>query len=266
MTMRTAIALVACTLTVVSGCRGAEEAPAEEIRPVRTITVEPRRAGETVSLTGTVQAETEVNYAFRIDGRLVQRSVNVGDDVRPGQLIAQLDPANEQTSLQAALAERDAARARAVEQSNNHARQKEMLAKGFISRAALDQSEAGLQSAAAALKSAQSQVEFAQNRVSYTRLVADAAGHVASVGAEPGEVVPAGRTVVQVARQGGRDAVFDVPARWRDTASPNPDITIALTSDPKVTRSSRAPRADQRGHYFIRAPSTMLAQQCQLPA
>jgi RND family efflux transporter MFP subunit len=98
------------------------------------------------------------------------------------------------------------------------------------------------------LKTAQSQVEMAQNRLGYTRLAADAAGQVASVAAEPGEVVPAGRTVVQVARKGGRDAVFDVPARWRDAGPPNPDITIALTSDPKVTAKGRvrerAPRAD----------------------
>jgi RND family efflux transporter MFP subunit len=244
--MRIALAIVLFVL--VAGCKRAEEAPREEVRPVRVITVEPRRAGETISLTGTVQAQTEVNYAFRIDGRLVHRAVNVGDEVKPGQLIAQLDAADEQSKLQAALAERDAARARLVEQRNSHARQKEMLAKGFVSRAAFDQAEAGLQSADSALKSAQSQVELSQNRLSYTRLVADAGGHVASVGAEPGEVVPAGRSVVQVARKGGRDAVFDVPARWRGAGPSNPEIVVALTSNPKVTAKARvremAPRAD----------------------
>jgi RND family efflux transporter MFP subunit len=244
--MRIALAIVLFAL--VAGCKRAEEAPREEVRPVRVITIEPRRAGETVSLSGTVQAQTEVNYAFRIDGRLVRRAVSVGDEVKPGQLIAELDAANEQSKLQAAFAERDAARARLVEQRNNHARQKEMLAKGFISRAAFDQIEAGLQSAESALKSAQSQVELAQNRLSYTRLVADAAGSVASTGAEPGEVVAAGRTVVQVARKGGRDAVFDLPARWRGAGPRNPEIVVALTSNPKVVAKGRvreiAPRAD----------------------
>jgi len=240
--------VVACVVALVAGCRRAEEAPPEEIRPVRVITIEPRRAGETVSLTGTVQAQSEVNYAFRIDGRLVRRAVGVGDAVRPGQLIAQLDASNEESSLQAALAERDAARARLVEQRNNHARQKEMLAKGFISRAAFDQTEASLQSAESTLKTAQSQVELSQNRLSYTRLIADAGGLVAAVSAEPGEVVPAGRSVVQVTRKGGRDAVFDVPARWRDAGPRDPDIIVALTSDTKVAAKARvreiAPRAD----------------------
>ncbi len=98
------------------------------------------------------------------------------------------------------------------------------------------------------MKSAQSQVDLASNRQSYTRLVADAGGNVTKVGAEPGEVVPAGRMVVQIARAGGRDAVFNVPAQIKDTAPKNPEITVALTTDPKVSAQGRvrevSPRAD----------------------
>ena len=60
---------------------------------------------------------------------------------------------------------------------------------------------------------------LAENRLSYTRLVSDVAGVVTAQGAEPGEVVGAGRMIVQVARDGGRDAAFDVPARVKDAAA-----------------------------------------------
>jgi len=244
-----AFVAVGCSLLAfVAGCKRHEEPPAEEIRPVRVMTVEQRAAGDTVSLTGTVQAQTEVNYAFRIDGRMIERPVNVGDELRPGQLVARLDPSNEESNLQSARAQLDAANARLVEQRNNYARQKELLDRGFISRAAFDQFEANLRSAESASRSARSQVELAQNGLSYTRLVSDAGGSVASVGAEPGEVVAAGRTIVQVARRAGRDAVFDVPARLRDSAPANPEITVSLTADPKVHAQGRvrevAPRAD----------------------
>ena len=63
-----------------------------------------------------------------------------------------------------------------------------------------------------------------------------------TVGAEPGEVVPAGRMVVQIARAGGRDAVFDVPAQIKDTAPTNPEITVALTTDPEGHREGPRPR------------------------
>ena len=215
---------------------------------MRTMTVIKLAAGETVSLTGTVQAQTEVNYAFRIDGRMIDRPVRVGDAVRPGQLLARLDASNEESGLASARAQLASARAQAVEQRNNFNRQKQLLEQRFISQAAFDQIAANVQSAEATVTSAQSQVEIAQNRVSYTRLVADAPGTVAAVGAEPGEVVPAGRMVVQAARKEGRDAVFDVPAQIKDRAPANREITVTLTTDPNVTAKGRvrevSPRAD----------------------
>jgi RND family efflux transporter MFP subunit len=74
------------------------------------------------------------------------------------------------------------------------------------------------------------------------------AGVVTVQGAEPGEVVGAGRMIVQVAREGARDAVLDVPARVKDAVTANPNIVVALTADPKVTAKGVvrevAPRAD----------------------
>jgi len=212
------------------------------------VSVEQRAAGDTVSITGNVQAQTEVNLSFRVDGRMVDRNVNVGDAVKPGQLVARLDPSNEQSALSGVQAQLTAARAQLVEQRNNYNRQKDLLAQRFISQAAFDQVTANLQSAQSQVDSAQAQVNLAQNRLGYTRLVADAGGAVTKVGAEPGEVVPAGRMVVQIARAGGRDAVFDVSAQLKDAAPKNPEITVALTTDQKVSAKGRvrevAPRAD----------------------
>jgi multidrug efflux pump len=97
----------------------------------------------------------------------------------------------------------------------------------------------------------------AENRLSYTRLFADVAGVVTARGPEPGEVVSAGRMVVQVAREGARDAVFDVPAQVKDSAPRNSDITVALVSDPNVTAAGKvrevSPRADPvTGTFAVR--------------
>ena len=94
---RTALVAVAA-LTLMSACKRAEEAAPPEIRPVRAVTIEERLGGESVTLTGTVQAETEVNLAFRIDGRMIERLVNVGDRVarRPGRRAARPHQRGEQ--------------------------------------------------------------------------------------------------------------------------------------------------------------------------
>lgn len=240
-----AVIAVAATLT---GCQRAQEPPAPEIRPVRAVKIEMREMGDTVALTGSVQAQTEINISFRIDGRMLERTVNIGDTLRPRQLVARLDSQNEESSLQAARAQLAAARAQLTEARNNFGRFRDLVAENAVSRASFEQAESIMKSAEAQVEAAQTQVTLGENRLSYTRLMSDVSGVVTAVGAEPGEVVGAGRMIVQVAREGARDAVFDVPARVKDAAPSRPTITVALASDPAVVANGTvreiAPRAD----------------------
>jgi len=221
------------------------------------MTIEMRAIGDSVSLTGRVQPQTEVNESFRIDGRLVERLVDVGDRVKPGQLLARLDSMNEESSLQSARAQLSAAQAQGLEARTSFNRMRDLLAENAVSRAQFEQSDALFKITQSQIESAQSVVTIAQNRLSYTRLVADVAGIVTSRGPEVGEVVGAGRTIVQVAREGALDAVFDVPASVKDSAPGNPDIQVALTSDPSVTAAGKvrevSPRADPvTGTFSVR--------------
>ena len=220
-------------LALLAACRPAAEPPAPEIRPVRVMTVAKTAGGETVSLTGNVQAQTEVNLSFRIDGRMIQRNVDVGGTIKPGQVVATLNSDNEENALQSARASLTAARAQLVEARNNYERYKTLLAQRSVAEAEFDRFAAILKTAQSQVDSAQAQVNIAQNRLGYAQLVADAGGTVTAVGAEPGEVVQAGRMIVQVARQAGRDAVFDVSPQIKDRAPANPEITVFLTTDPR---------------------------------
>ena len=205
-------AIIACAvLSLLAGCSGDDAEQATEIRPVRVITIADRASSGAVSLTGTVQAQTEINLSFRIDGRMIERMVDVGDRVEPGQLVARLDPQNEESALQSVRAQLTAARAQLVEAQSNHARMRDLVAEDAVSRATFDQAVAMLEDGRRRRWSPCSRrSRLAENRLSYTRLVADVAGVVTARGPEPGEVVPAGRMVVQVAREGSRDAVFGV--------------------------------------------------------
>jgi len=235
-------------LVLLAACDGGPPPAPPEIRPVRVTTVERAAEGEVVSLTGTVQAENEVNLAFRIDGRMIERLVNVGDAVRAGQVVARLNRDNEENNLRAARAALAAARAQLVEAQNNYWRQSELLRDGWTTRVRFDQASQTRQSAQSAVDAAEAQVGIAETRLSYTELVSDVTGRVTQRGAEPGEVVQPGRMIVQVARDEGRDAVFDVPATIKDQAPANPVIEVLLSTDPNVRATGRvrevAPRAD----------------------
>ena len=91
-------------------CRGLRQASATRgaARPDRH-----RRAacrGEIVSLTGQVRAKDQASLAFRLDGRMIERPVNVGDVVTAGQIVARLDPQNQQNALRSAQANLASAR------------------------------------------------------------------------------------------------------------------------------------------------------------
>jgi len=242
---------------LLTACQNRDDEAAPEIRPVRAITIADRASSGTLTLIGSVQAQTEINHSFRIDGRMIERYVDVGDTVRSGQLVARLDPQNEESSLQSARAQLTAAQAQLIEAQNNNTRMTDLVAENAVSQAAFDRAVALLQTAQAQVESAQAQVRLAQNRLDYTQLFAKAAGVVTSRGPEAGEVVSAGRMIIQVAREGSRDAVFGVPAQVKDSAEANSQITVSLTSDPAVTATGRvrevSPRADPvTGTFTVR--------------
>jgi membrane fusion protein, multidrug efflux system len=238
-----AVLLVAAA---VSGC-DKPAAPAAQARPVRTITVQQRAAGEIVSLTGQVRPKDQTDLGFRLDGRVVERSVRVGDRVAEGQVIARLDPQIQQNAVRSAEGNLSSLQAQLREASITFWRQQQLLKDGWTSRASFDKAQHIVETLQANVDAARAQLHTAQEQLAFTKLVADGAGVVTKVGAQPGEVISPGRMVVRIARDGGRDAVFDVPGPLMQ--GPHPSVVeIALTSDSAVKATGQvrevSPQAD----------------------
>ena len=111
-----------------------ESAPRRPARPVRTVTVEHGADGETISLTGQVRLQNEVRPTFRLDGRMVERPVHVGDTLKAGPLVALLDPQNQQNALRSAQANLSSAEAVLTEARLTFGRQQELLKCGWTPR------------------------------------------------------------------------------------------------------------------------------------
>ena len=249
--MLRALGIACCVLipsAILAGCKEEAETAAPEIRPVRTVTVEKSESGVPVVLTGRIEALDQASFGFRISGRMIERTVNVGDRVQAGQILARLEPHNEMNALRSAKANLTAAQAKHTQVSNHFERQERLLSQGWTTRANFDQAQRELTTAEAQVESAEAQLEAAHDLVSFTELKADAEGVVTAVGAEPGEVIQAGQMIARLARQGGRDAVFDVPAQVLRSAPADPLINVRLTDDASVSTVGRvrevAPQAD----------------------
>jgi RND family efflux transporter MFP subunit len=227
-----------------SVCLGAcqEAAPsAPQVRQVRTIAVEQRAVSEPVILTGQVQIQDEVNLAFRIDGRLIERRAGVGDKIPVGHLVARLDQQNELNALRSAEADVAAARAALAQAEKLEARQKELLGRSITTRANYDQSLQQLQTSQAQLDSAEARLAMAKSRVEDTHLYADVRGTITAKAAEPGEFVRAGQMIVRIAAEDRRDAIFDVPGQlMRAKGAPrDPIVEVALADNPQVKTTGR---------------------------
>jgi RND family efflux transporter MFP subunit len=199
-------------------------------------------------LTGRIEAEDEVALAFRISGRIIERDVKIGARLEPAQVVARLESQNELNALRSAQANLSAAEGQLVQASNHFERQKFLLARDAVARAVVDEATQALQSAQSQVDASEAQLKAAQDLVSFTELKADAPGTVTALGPGAGEVVQAGQMIVRLARQGGRDAVFDVSAQSIRSAPADPLIVVSLTDDPTVTAMGRirevAPQAD----------------------
>ncbi len=223
-----AVAFAACA--ILSACQRAEEAVAEpDARPVRSLTIEKREAGDVVVLSGRIAAEDETAIAFRISGRLIDRPVNVGDRV-----LARLEQMNERNQLLAAQAALSAARAERVRAGDALQRQQSLIGEGFTTRANLDTALAAFRAAESQVKSAEAQVQMAEDLVGFTVLTAEFDGSVTARGAEAGEVVQGGQMILRIAREGGTDAVFEVPPQVLRVASRQTPVEISLTEDPRI--------------------------------
>jgi len=230
--------------------------PEAEIRPVRAIKVEHRVVSEPIIMLGQIRARDDISLAFRIDGKLIERLVGIGDKVTPGKMVARLDPQTEQNALQSAEADIAAAQAALNQAEKAEARQAELLKRASTSRVIYDQAVQQLQTAQAQLDSAQARQKTAYSRLKYTELQADVAGTVTAKGAEAGEVVRAGQMILRIAREDHKDAVFEVPGQLMTMRRlpRDPVVQIALADNPAIKVTGRvrevAPQADPTTRLF----------------
>jgi multidrug efflux system membrane fusion protein len=195
---------------LLSGC--SKPVPAEEpVRAVKVMTVGVQGLQSGAEFAGEVRARVESRLGFRVAGKIVQRPVEVGQRVKAGQLLAQLDAQDYRLAAEAAKAQVAAAATNRNLAEADYKRFKELKDQNFISGAEVERRDTTLKAAQAQLEQAQAQLSSQRNQTGYTSLMADVSGVVTAVEAEVGQVVSVGTPVVRIAQDGPRDVVFSVP-------------------------------------------------------
>ncbi|MBO9688072.1 MAG: efflux RND transporter periplasmic adaptor subunit [Mitsuaria chitosanitabida] len=227
----------ATSLLVLAAC-GKQEAPPEPERYVRTLVLTPQSAGLQREFAAEVRARIESRLSFRVAGKILERRVDLGSVVKPGQALARLDSSDLVLAQEAAKAGVLAARVNRDQLGADYKRYIDLHRQGFISAAELDRRDAAFKAAQAQFDQARAQSDVQRNQAQYSTLVADVAGVVTGIDAEPGMVVAAGTPVLRVANDGPRDVVFSVSedqvALVRAAAARPDGLKVKLWTDAKA--------------------------------
>lgn len=185
-------------LLLIAACNKQPDAPKTMTeRPAMTFIVGATGSNNQRGYTGEIRARHEATLAFRIGGKLLERTVDSGALIQTGQVLAKLD--NADTSLQLSASDSQLQLAEAEVK-----RYRDLHAKGFVSQASLDAKET-------TYKAASSQAGLSRNQQNYTTLHADQAGVVVATLADVGQVLGAGQPVLRVALAGEREVAISIP-------------------------------------------------------
>ncbi|MHB1200459.1 MAG: efflux RND transporter periplasmic adaptor subunit [Polaromonas sp.] len=249
--MQKIVFLLASIAVLLAGC--SQPAPPQEpVRAVKVITVGVSAFSARREYAGEVRAQVESRLGFRVGGKIIRRQAELGQHVKAGQVLAELDPRDYKLAADAARAQVAAAATNRDMAAADFRRYKALQEQNFISGAELERRETTLKAAQAQLEQAQAQLAVQGNQARYAALVADVSGIVTAIEAEPGQVVAAGTPVLRIAADGVRDVVFSVPEDkvasikvgapvrirgWAQSAElPGKVREVAASSDP-VTRT-----------------------------
>ncbi|HWC20210.1 MAG TPA: efflux RND transporter periplasmic adaptor subunit [Terriglobales bacterium] len=232
---------------VLAGCNQ-ETRIQEPIRPVLSMVLEPTSPGTALAV-GTVQPRYETNLGFRVLGRLIARPFYIGDMVAEGQTVAAIDPTTLELAVRSARADLSKAQA-ALENASAIEERKQILVKSdATTKQTLDDAEQVRAGAQASVARAQANLTKAIEQLGYAQIKAEFAGVVTAVGAEVGQVVSPGQSVVTVARPDVREAVVDIGEDFLMPLTVGLPFTVSLQLLPRIQVQGQireiAPQADQ---------------------
>lgn len=232
-----AILLAIAAALALAGC-DEEREPPPHVR-VLVQAVKPGDFSSQVELTGDIQARVQAQQSFRVGGKIIERLVEVGDTVKANQVLARLDPQEQQSNVDNAQAALQAQEAQLRLAEVSFKRQQLLLPKGYTSKSEYDQAQAQLRSSRSSHAAAQAQLANARDLLTYTELKASADGVITERQAETGQVVQATVPIYTLARAGERDAVFDVYESLFDQALAEQPVTVSLLDRPAISAQGK---------------------------
>ncbi|HEX4826385.1 MAG TPA: efflux RND transporter periplasmic adaptor subunit [Candidatus Polarisedimenticolaceae bacterium] len=200
------------------------------------------------------QVGAEIRVGPRISGILTRLYVKVGDSVRKGELLAELDRTELEVAVEEARAALDEARAELSLAIASARRLRQLSGEHLTSQAALEEAEVQEVVAQAAVRRSESQLRRAEVELSYATITAPIAGTVTSVGTRQGETVAASFAVPSLV------TIMDLSRLNVEAFIDEVDIGRILVGQSATIATDAFPGKSFKGHVIAVTPQTELRQ------
>lgn len=247
-------AFAGAIFAALAGCSDEVAETKEVLRPVKVVEIAKADDARRLDYSGSVRARVEMNLGFRVNGKITERLVDVGDRVKPGDLLARVDPNDYQLAVKSAQANLAAAVKQVETTDLARKRAEQLFAKNVTPKSELEQASLSYDQAVSARDSASSSLEQARNQVSYADLKSDQNGIVTTINADVGQVVGSGTPVVTVAVDGEKEVQIAVPEMDIAQFKSGKMVKARFWSDDALTLEGKvrevAGSADQQSRTF----------------
>lgn len=227
---------------------------AEEPLLVRSMIVKGDENAQSFKYSGEVHGRYESQLAFRVNGKILVRNVDVGSMVKPGDILMQIDSADSQLSVQIGDAALNSAESKMKLAQDNLVRKQTLYEGGALSKAEYDAALDACNAAEAAYRQAAAQLQQLSNQLQYCSLKADYNGTISAIRVETGQFVAAGTPVMTLVQDGEREVEISVPENRVDDLSKATSIKVSFWALPGLILDGRlrevSPVADSVAQTF----------------
>jgi RND family efflux transporter MFP subunit len=239
-----------------TGCNEKKEETAEVVRPVKVVEIAQADTTRKLDYSGAVRARTEMNLGFRVNGKIVERKVDIGQKVKPGDVIARMDATDYILAVRRSQADLDAAEKQVQTTELARTRAQTLFNKNVTSKSQLEQAELSYEQAISTRDSAMSALSEAKNQVAYADLTSDMNGIVTAINADVGQVVSSGTPVITVAVDGEKEVQVAVPEMDIAQFKVGKDVKARFWSDAALVLNGKVREvsgsADQSRTFAVR--------------
>ncbi len=227
--------LTTLSFTALTACEQEQQSIEIPLRPVKSITVSAAAVDRERDFSGTSKSSQEARLSFKVAGSIKFRSVSVGDTIKPGDVIAELDATPFELQAQQARANLASSEAAKRNADANYQRLRNLYENNNASRNELDSARANAESTEAQVKANQKALEIAELNVEYTRLIANNDCLIASISVEVNENVNAGQEIVRANCGSTLEVEIAVPESLISGIVQDAPAEISFTSIPDQT-------------------------------